>query len=117
MALATLIAGIAIAPIWFLVLEMFLGSKPFGRKTFAMSVEQAAATAVLAGNQGLYNGFLAAGLVWSLFIPGGATKTFFLSCVAIAGLYGAYSTRKVAILAIQTFPAAIALAWLWLAPR
>jgi putative membrane protein len=116
MALSILIAVIALAHLWFLVLEMFLWSKPFGRKTFGMSVEQAAATAVLAGNQGLYNGFLAAGLFWSLSVPGVATKTFFLACVAVAGLYGVYSTKKVAILILQTVPAAIALAWLWLAP-
>lgn len=115
MALDILIGLIALAHLWFLVLEMFLWSKPLGRKTFAMSAEQAAATAVLAGNQGLYNGFLAAGLVWSLFVPGLATKTFFLSCVAVAGLYGVYSTKKTAILVMQTGPAAIALAWLWLA--
>ncbi len=115
MALDVLIALIALAHLWFLVLEMFLWSKPYGRKTFGMSPEQAAATAVLAGNQGLYNGFLAAGLIWSLFAPGVATKTFFLSCVAVAGLYGAYSTKKVAILILQTVPAVGALAWLWLA--
>jgi putative membrane protein len=115
MALSILIGLIALAHLWFLVLEMFLWSKPFGRKTFGMSVEQAAATAVLAGNQGLYNGFLAAGLVWSLYVPGPAAKTFFLSCVAIAGLYGVYSTKKTAILMLQTAPAVIALAWLWLA--
>lgn len=117
MALEILIAVIALAHLWFLVLEMFLWSKPLGRKTFAMSVDQAAATAVLAGNQGLYNGFLAAGLIWSLFVPGVATKTFFLACVAVAGLYGAYSTKKLAILVMQTVPASIALAWLWFLAR
>jgi putative membrane protein len=117
MPLEILIAAIALAHLWFLVLEMFLWSKPLGRKTFAMSVEQAAATAVLAGNQGLYNGFLAAGLVWSLFVPGLATKTFFLSCVAVAGLYGAYSTKKIAILGMQTLPAATALILLWFVYR
>jgi putative membrane protein len=115
MALDTLIGLIALAHLWFLVLEMFLWSKPLGRKTFGMSVEEAAVTAVLAGNQGLYNGFLAAGLIWSLFVPGPAAKTFFLSCVAVAGLYGVYSTKKIAILVLQAAPAAIALAWLWLA--
>jgi putative membrane protein len=115
MALDVLIALIAAAHLWFLVLEMFLWTRPFGRKTFGMTEEQAAATASLAQNQGLYNGFLAAGLVWSLFVPGPATKTFFLACVAVAGLYGAYSTGRRPILVLQFAPAAVALAWLWLA--
>jgi putative membrane protein len=90
---------------------MFLWSKPLGRKTFAMSVEQAAATAVLAGNQGLYNGFLAAGLGWSIVAGDGlasSLRLFFLGCVVIAGVYGA-ATASRKILFVQALPGAAAL--------
>ncbi len=107
-----LVALIALEHVYFLVLEMFLWTKPLGLKTFRMDKKQAAATAVLAGNQGLYNGFLAAGLAWSLIHPvfGLALqlKLFFLSCVAVAGVYGAWTVSP-RILYVQAFPAILAL--------
>ncbi|AXV14622.1 DUF1304 domain-containing protein [Neorhizobium sp. SOG26] len=102
----------ALLHLGFLVLEMFFWTKPFGRKTFRMSAEQAAATKVLAANQGLYNGFLAAGLVWSLLHPDPAIacqlKLFFLVCVIVAAIYGAWSVKP-RILLVQGGPAMIAL--------
>jgi putative membrane protein len=97
--------------IWILVLEMFLWTKPIGRKTFMTSKEEAETSKVLAANQGLYNGFLAAGLLISLIQTepvSGSFKVFFLSCVAIAGIYGGLTANKQIIL-VQTVPAAIAL--------
>jgi len=117
MATATLVGVIVLAHLWFLVLEMFLWRTPFGRKTFATTPEVAESSAVLAANQGLYNGFLAAGLVWGLFqgLAGGrATLTFFLGCIAIAGIFGAFTAKR-SILFIQALPAAVALILLWLA--
>lgn len=106
-----MVALVAIIHVWFLILEMFLWNTPFGMKAFGMSAEVAASSAVLAANQGLYNGFLAAGLVWGLVARRGAfgIQVFFLVCVVIAGVFGAY-TAKPAILFIQALPAAIALA-------
>lgn len=104
---------VALMHVWFLVLEMFLWTKPIGLKTFRQSAQQANDSAVLAGNQGLYNGFLAAGLVWSLVAsnPDVAfqTRCFFLSCVVIAGLYGAATVNR-RIFFVQTLPALLALA-------
>lgn len=98
---------------YFLILEMFLWTKPIGLKTFGMGAEQAANTAVLAANQGLYNGFLVAGLVWSLIHPDSVfakqLAVFFLSCVFVAGLYGAYSVNT-RIFFVQGLPALISLA-------
>src|SRR3954466_2724950 len=94
-----------------MVLKMFLWNKPYGRKTFGLTPEFAAASASLAANQGLYNGFLAAGLIWGLLLGGYAgfhVKLFFLSCVIIAGIYGAITVNK-RILFIQAIPALIAL--------
>ncbi len=95
---------------YFLVLEMFLWDKPFGLKTFGQTLEAATATKTLAMNQGLYNGFLAAGLVWGLSqgADGSSTKIFFLGCVVVAGVFGA-ATASRSILFIQAMPAAIAL--------
>jgi putative membrane protein len=93
---------------WFLVLEMFLWDKPFGRKTFGMTPEKAAATKPLAMNQGLYNGFLAAGLLWSL-AAGAAVAIFFLACVVVAGVFGAFTASR-KILLVQAVPGALALA-------
>ena len=97
---------------------MFLWTKPLGLKTFRNSIEKATESAVLAANQGLYNGFLAAGLIWGLFHgnPGFAfqIKTFFLLCVITAGAYGAVTVSR-RILYIQAAPAAVALILLWLA--
>lgn len=95
--------------VFFMILEMFLWTKPYGRKTFGLSEEQARKTSNMAANQGLYNGFLAAGLLWGLFSTGGFDALiFFLSCIIIAGVYGAI-TVKFSILWIQTVPAAIAM--------
>jgi putative membrane protein len=104
-----LIALVATAHIGFLVLEMFLWDHSTGRKIFHMTPEQSAATRVLAANQGLYNGFLAAGLIWALSADRFDLKVFFLGCVIIAGLYGA-ATAKRTILYTQALPAALALA-------
>ena len=85
-----LVALVALLHIYFLVLEMFLWTKPLGLKTFGQSLERATDSAVLAANQGLYNGFLAAGLSWGLWLGRNGTdiKLFFLGCVVIAGLFG-----------------------------
>lgn len=113
-----LVALVALLHVYFLVLEMFLWTKPLGLKTFANTQEKANDTAVLAANQGLYNGFLAAGLVWGLlyaFPPVALEiKTFFLPCVIVAGAYGAWSVSR-RILFVQAAPAALALALCWLA--
>jgi putative membrane protein len=104
---------VALLHVYFLVLEMFLWTKPFGLKTFHMSPDKADATRVLAANQGLYNGFLAAGLFWGLFLgtPGDAIKMFFLVCVVIAGIYGALTVSR-KILYIQALPALLAILFL-----
>lgn len=98
--------------LYILVLEMFLWTTPRGRKIFGTSVEQAKSSAALAANQGLYNGFLALGLFWGAFHPspslGFQLKLFFLGCVFVAGLYGAYSVSK-RILFVQSVPALLAL--------
>jgi putative membrane protein len=111
------VAAVALLHVYFLVLEMFLWTGPQGLRTFGNSQAEADATAVLAANQGLYNGFLAAGLIWGLVqpIPGFAfeIKVFFLACVIVAGLYGGYSVKP-KIIYVQAMPAAVALLLLWL---
>lgn len=102
------VALVALLHLWFLVLEMFLWTKPLGLKTFRNSPEKAQATRVLAANQGLYNGFLAAGLVWGLLAGSQPFKVFFLACVILAGVYGAWSVSR-RILWVQAAPAAVAL--------
>jgi putative membrane protein len=113
-----LIALVAVLHSYFLILEMFLWTKPLGLKTFGNSLEKARDSAVLAANQGLYNGFLAIGLIWGLVHPVSAfawqIKVFFLLCVIAAGVYGAISVSR-RILFIQAVPAALALLLLWLA--
>jgi putative membrane protein len=113
-----LVALVAALHVYFLVLEMFLWTRPLGLKTFRNSPEKAADSAVLAANQGLYNGFLAAGLVWGLVqgTPGFGfqIKTFFLLCVVIAGVYGTLTVSR-RILYVQAAPAVAALLLLWLA--
>ncbi|KAA0078380.1 DUF1304 domain-containing protein [Tardiphaga sp. P9-11] len=113
-----LTALVAALHIYFLVLEMFLWQKPQGLKTFRNTPEKAEITAVLAANQGLYNGFLAAGLIWGLLHSAPAfafqIKAFFLLCVIVAGAYGAATVSK-RILYVQAVPAALALIVLWLA--
>ena len=112
------VALVAALHVYFLILEMFLWTKPLGLKTFRNSLEKATDSAVLAANQGLYSGFLAAGLVWGLVHsnPGFAfqIKMFFLLCVIVAGVYGAVTVSR-RILWVQAAPAAIALILLWLA--
>lgn len=108
-----LILLVALLHAWFLVLEMFLWTKPLGMKTFRNTPEKAETTRVLAANQGLYNGFLVAGLVWSVIATKADVATFFLACVVVAGLYGAYSTGNRRILFVQAVPAALA----WVALR
>ena len=113
----TLVAIVAALHLYFLVLEMFLWTKPLGLKTFSQSQQKADDSAVLAANQGLYNGFLAAGLIWGLLNPepgfGFQIKVFFLVCVIAAGLYGGYSVSTRIIL-VQAVPAALALLFLYL---
>lgn len=109
--LGSILTGVvALIHVYILILEMFLWTTPRGRKAFGTSVEFAEQTRVLAANQGLYNGFLAAGLIWGVWLgeAGDPIKIFFLLCVAIAGLYGA-ATSSPRILLVQTLPAALAL--------
>jgi len=108
-----MISLVALLHAYFLVLEMFLWDTPFGRRTFKSTPEFAAATKVLAANQGLYNGFLAAGLVWGLALgdAGLQIKVFFLACVIVAGVFGA-ATASRAILFVQAIPGILALALL-----
>lgn len=107
-----LVAAIAALHIYILVLEMWLWETPKARRAFGTTAEFAKATKVLAANQGLYNGFLAAGLIWALWLglpaAGGAVAVFFLLCVLVAGLFGA-ATASRRILFIQAIPAALAL--------
>ena len=106
------IAIVAVLHLGFLVLEMFFWDHPFGRKRFRMTPEYSRASASLAANQGLYNGFLAAGLVWGLLTGQFAVKMFFLICVVIAGIYGGLTTRRT-ILYIQALPGLLALLLLY----
>lgn len=112
MLIASVLVGLVAAiHIYILVLEMFLWDTPKGRKVFNTTPEFSAASKVLAANQGLYNGFLAAGLIWSLLLGAGGRPVtlFFLACVLVAGIYGALtSSRK--ILYVQALPAALAIA-------
>lgn len=107
-----LILIVAFLHVGFLILEMFLWRKPIGLRTFRMNLQRADDSAVLAANLGLYNGFLAAGLFWSVFLTGApqawSIKLFFLSCVVLAGIYGAYSVSK-KFFYIQALPALVAL--------
>ena len=111
-----LVALIAVLHVYILVLEMFLWDKPAGLRAFGQTLEAATASKVLAANQGLYNGFLAAGLFWGLLLgaEGTGVKVFFLTCVLIAGLYGAATANR-KILFIQAIPAAIGLLLVMLA--
>lgn len=104
-----LVAFVAFLHLMFLVLEMFLWTKPFGRKTFGLTKELAEASASLAMNQGLYNGFLAAGLIWALVTGAFEVKVFFLVCVIVAGVFGAFTAKRT-ILFVQALPGALALA-------
>ena len=114
MLIADSVVGIiALLHVWFLILEMFLWAKPIGLKAFNQTAAQAKSTETLAANMGLYNGFLAAGLIWGILEPSPAIafqfKVFFLVCVSAAGVFGAFThSRK--ILYIQGIPAFVALA-------
>ncbi len=117
-AIAQILVGVVAAlHLGFLVLEMFLWNTPFGRQVFGMKGDFAAQTRVLAANQGLYNGFLAAGLVWSLYPIGvagaaPAIASFFLACVIVAGIFGAATVSRL-IFWLQSVPAIVALAAVW----
>lgn len=102
---------VGILHVWFMILESFLWTKPLGRKTFRLSPEQAAATKSLAQNQGLYNGFLAAGLFWGAIAENFQVSMFFLSCVILAGIVGGFTVSK-KIIFVQSLPALIAMALL-----
>lgn len=108
---SVLTALVALLHGYFLFLEMFLWTKPYGRRVFNLTLEQAEATRTLAANQGLYNGFFAAGLGWSLILgnEGHAVRYFFLGCVIVAGIFGAATVGR-KILYVQAVPAAVALA-------
>jgi putative membrane protein len=107
--LANIVIGVvAILHLGFLVLEMFLWTQPFGMKTFNMTREVAQTSATLAANQGLYNGFLAAGLIWGLVSGTTAVKIFFLACVLLAGAFGGLTAKR-SIIYIQALPALIGL--------
>ena len=111
--LANVLVGLVAAiHVYILILEMFLWDTPRGRKAFGTTAEFATASKTLAANQGLYNGFLAAGLIWGLTmgpVAGRPVQLFFLGCVIVAGLYGA-ATASRKILFIQALPAALAMA-------
>ena len=112
LAADVMVGLVALLHLWFLVLEMFLWDKPAGLRAFGQTPEKAAATKVLAANQGLYNGFLAAGLLWGAFHPdaevGRQVAVFFLACVVVAGCFGAVTASK-RILYVQAVPALVAL--------
>lgn len=104
------VALVALLHLYFLVLEMFFWDKPLGRRAFGLTPEFATASKALAANQGLYNGFLVAGLVWGLCLgaAGGPIKLFFLGCVIVAGVFGALTASR-KILWVQALPGAVAL--------
>ena len=110
------VALVALLHLYFLVLEMFFWSRPLGLRIFGLTPDFAAASKTLAANQGLYNGFLAAGLAWGLMRGegGDAIKIFFLGCVIVAGVFGAITVSR-KILWVQAFPGIVALALVWLA--
>ncbi|WP_243050065.1 DUF1304 domain-containing protein [Dyella sp. RRB7] len=109
-AATIVVALIALLHLWFLILEMFLWDRPAGRRAFGLTAEFATQSKVLAANQGLYNGFLAAGLCWGLWLGSRGTdvKLFFLGCVLVAGLFGGLTASR-KILWIQALPALIGL--------
>ena len=104
------VALVALLHLYFLVLEMFFWDKPLGRRTFGLTPEFAKASKGLAANQGLYNGFLVAGLFWGIWLgaAGGPVKIFFLGCVIVAGVFGALTASR-KILWVQALPGAVAL--------
>jgi putative membrane protein len=113
---AVAVGIVAALHLGFLVLEMFLWTRPVGQRVFGLPRDVMVSSAALAANQGLYNGFLAAGLIWGLLAgsAGFAPRVFFLSCVVVAGVFGA-ATAKRSILWVQGLPGALALLLVWLA--
>jgi len=109
-----LVVLVAVLHLGFLALEMFFWDHPFGRKRFGMTPEYSKASASLAANQGLYNGFLAAGLVWGLVAGNASIKIFFLVCVVVAGVYGGFTAKR-SILYMQALPGLLALIAVYLA--
>ena len=113
-----LVIAVAALHLYFLLLEMFLWTAPLGLRTFRMTADFAQSTRTLAANQGLYNGFLAGGLIWALIaygIPAGRPiLTFFLVCIVIAGIFGAATVSR-RILLVQAVPALLAGGFVWLA--
>lgn len=109
---------VAVLHLWFLVLEMFLWRRPLGRRVFGLDAEFAARSATLAANQGLYNGFLAAGLLWGLWLGSGGVPilVFFLGCVVVAGVFGGVTVNR-RILLVQALPGLVALLLVWLSSR
>lgn len=103
------VALVAFEHFYFMFLEMFMWTKPKGMKAFGLTREKAEDSKILAANQGLYNGFLAAGLLWGLVSGKNDVMIFFLICVIIAGIYGAFSTKKIKLFYFQSVPAIIAL--------
>jgi putative membrane protein len=103
------VALVAFEHIYFMILEMFYWDKPKGLKTFGLKLEEAKSSKTLAKNQGLYNGFLAAGLIWAILDKSNFERIaiFFLSCVIIAGIYGAFTTKKIKLFYVQSVPAII----------
>jgi putative membrane protein len=117
LAATLLTALVALLHVWFLVLEIFFWDTPYGRRTFGLTPEFAAASRKLAMNQGLYNGFLAAGLAWGIAAGGElgfAVRAFFLGCVVVAGVFGALTANR-KILFVQALPGAVALTVTWVA--
>ena len=111
MLVAAILAGlVALLHLYFMVLEMFLWTKPYGRRVFGLTAEFATASRTLAANQGLYNGFLAAGLIWGLWlgVEGREIRLFFLACVVLAGVFGGFTASR-KILWVQALPGLIAL--------
>lgn len=104
---------VAVLHLGFLAIEMFFWDHPFGRKTFGMTPEYSKASATLAANQGLYNGFLSAGLMWGLLAGEVSIKIFFLVCVVIAGVYGGFTAKR-SILYMQALPGLLALLLVYL---
>ena len=112
----SLTALVALSHIAFLILEMFFWDHPVGRRIFGMTPEVSASSAALAANQGLYNGFVAAGLLWALWADRQELKTFFLGCVVVAGVFGGLTAKR-SILFTQALPALVALVLVLLASR
>jgi len=111
-----MVALVALLHLYFMVLEMYFWDKPLGMRTFKTNPEFAKTSKLLAANQGLYNGFLAAGLIWGLVLgtDDGSIKIFFLLCVVVAGIFGALTVNR-RIIYIQALPAAIAIILILLA--